>query len=104
MKVKVSMGGQIKAIEEVLSTVPLSEVDSIEVKRFGLAGVMEIRLGEASFKLEGKVNDLREFAGCVRDREGGRLSPTRVRTRTVAWLCSIHRSRDRHASIGEASP
>ena len=62
MKVKVSMGGQIKSIEEVLTTVPLSEVDAIEVKRFGLAGVMEIRLGEASFKLEGKVNDLREFA------------------------------------------
>ena len=38
MKVKVSMLGQIKSIEEVLSTVPLAEVDSIEVKRFGPPG------------------------------------------------------------------
>lgn len=62
MQVGVSMGGQIKSIKEVLSTVPLDDVDSIEVKRMGLAGVMEITAGGASFKLEGKVNDMRELA------------------------------------------
>lgn len=62
MQVGVSMGGQIKEIKEVLSTVPLADVDSIEVKRMGLAGVMEITAGGASFKLEGKVNDMRELA------------------------------------------
>jgi hypothetical protein len=62
MKVGVSMGGQIKEIKDVLSTVPLADVESIEVKRMGLAGVMEIKAGGASFKLEGKVNDMREFA------------------------------------------
>ena len=46
----------------MLSVVPLAQIDSIEVKRFGLAGVMEITSGDASFKLEGKVNDMREFA------------------------------------------
>jgi hypothetical protein len=56
------MGGQIKEVKEVLSTVPLGEVDSVEVKRMGLAGVMEINAGGSSFKLEGKVNDMREFA------------------------------------------
>ncbi len=62
MQVGVSMGGQIKEIKELLSTVPLADVDSVEVKRMGLAGVMEITAGGASFKLEGKVNDMREFA------------------------------------------
>src|SRR6478672_9472428 len=40
MAVKVSFGGQIKEVTEVLSTVPLSDVDSVEVKRMGMAGVM----------------------------------------------------------------
>jgi hypothetical protein len=62
MAVGVSMGGQIKEVKEVLSTVPLADVDSIEVKRMGLAGVMEITAGGATFKLEGKVKDMREFA------------------------------------------
>ena len=62
MEVAVSFGGQIKEIREVLSTVPLADVDSIEVKRLGLAGVMEVSAAGSSFKLEGKVNDLREFA------------------------------------------
>jgi hypothetical protein len=55
-------GGQVKDVTEVLSIVPLAEVDSVEVKRFGLTGVMEISAGGGSFKLEGKVNDMREFA------------------------------------------
>jgi len=62
MQVGVSLGGQIKEVKEVLSTVPLADVDSVEVKRAGLAGVMEITSGGSSFKLEGKVNDMREFA------------------------------------------
>jgi hypothetical protein len=62
MAVKVTFGGQIKEVTEVLSTVPLSNVDSVEVKRMGMAGVMEIIAGGSSFKLEGKVNDMREVA------------------------------------------
>jgi hypothetical protein len=62
MSVKVSFGGQIKEVDEILSTVPLADVDSIEVKRMGLAGVMEIASAGSTFKLEGKVNDMREFA------------------------------------------
>jgi hypothetical protein len=57
--VGVSMGG---AIKEVLSMVPLAEIDRIEVRRMGLTGVMEITAGDSSFKLEGKVNDMRELA------------------------------------------
>jgi hypothetical protein len=62
MAVKVSFGGQIKEVTEVLSRVPLTDVDSVEVKRMGMAGVMEITAAGSSFKLEGKVNDMRELA------------------------------------------
>jgi hypothetical protein len=62
MAVGVSFSGQINEVKAVLSVVPLSTVDSIEVKRMGLAGVMEIRVAGTSFKLEGKVPDMREFA------------------------------------------
>jgi hypothetical protein len=61
MAVKVSLTGQIKDVTEVLSVVPLAEVDSLEVKRFGMAGVMEIGARGGTFKLEGKVPDMREF-------------------------------------------
>jgi hypothetical protein len=62
MTVGVSFNGQIKEVKEVLSVVPLAAVDSIAVKRMGLAGVMEISVAGNSFKLEGKVSDMREFA------------------------------------------
>jgi hypothetical protein len=62
MKVKVSAMGAIKEVTEVLSTVPLAEVDSLEVKRMGLTGVMEINAGGSSFKLEGKPGDMKELA------------------------------------------
>jgi hypothetical protein len=60
--VKVSLTGQIKDVTEVLSVVPLAEVDSLEVKRMGMAGVMEISARGGSFKLEGKAGDMKEFA------------------------------------------
>ena len=62
MKVKVSAMGAIKEVTEVLSVVPLGEIDSLEVKRFGLTGVMEISAGGNSFKLEGKPGDMKELA------------------------------------------
>ena len=62
MGVKVSLTGQIKDVTEILSAVPLADVDSLEVKRMGMAGVMEINSGGSSFKLEGKAGDMKEFA------------------------------------------
>ena len=62
MKVKVSAMGAIKEITDVLSIVPLAEVDSVDVKRAGLTGVMEISAGGGSFKLEGKPGDMKELA------------------------------------------
>jgi hypothetical protein len=66
MAVKVSFTGQIKDVTEVLSRVPLADVDSVAVKRMGMTGVMEVAAGGGSFKLEGKVNDMREFAETFR--------------------------------------
>jgi hypothetical protein len=62
MKVKVSAMGAIKDVTEVLSVVPLGAVDSVQVKRMGMTGVMEISSGGASFKLEGKPGDMKELA------------------------------------------
>jgi hypothetical protein len=62
MAVRVSFTGQIKEVEDVLSVVPLTEVDSIEVKRMGMAGVMQVHARGGSFKLEGKVDDMRDLA------------------------------------------
>jgi hypothetical protein len=62
MKVKVSAMGAIKEVTDVLSVVPLAAVDSLEVKRMGLTGVMEISAGGGSFKLEGKPGDMKELA------------------------------------------
>ena len=70
MVVGVSLGGQIKEVKEVLSVVPLADVDSIEVKRMGLAGVMAISVAGSSFKLEGKVSDMREFAAAFHRAKG----------------------------------
>ncbi len=61
MKVKVSAMGAIKEVTEVLSTVPLGAVDSLEVKRMGMTGVMEINVGGSSFKLEGKPADMKDL-------------------------------------------
>jgi hypothetical protein len=54
--------GAIKEVTEVLSVVPLGEVDSLEVKRFGMTGVMEVSAGGGSFKMEGKPGDMKELA------------------------------------------
>jgi hypothetical protein len=62
MKVKVGAMGGIKEITEVLSVVPLGDIDSLQVKRMGMTGVMEISAGGGSFKLEGKPGDMKELA------------------------------------------
>lgn len=72
MKVKVSAMGAIKEVTEVLSVVPLAEVDSLQVKRMGLTGVMEISAGGGSFKLEGKPGDMKELVDLFeRTKAGG---------------------------------
>jgi hypothetical protein len=60
---KISAMGAVTELKELLSAVPLSEVDSIEAKRFGLAGVLSIQArGSDAVKLEGKVGDFKAIA------------------------------------------
>jgi hypothetical protein len=54
--------GAVKEVTEVLSVVPLGEVEALEVKRMGLTGVMEITARGSSFKLEGKAGDMKDVA------------------------------------------
>jgi len=74
MKVKVSAMGAIKEVTEVLSVVPLAEVESLQVKRFGLTGVMEIKAGGGSFKLEGKPGDMKELAEVFERAKAGAVA------------------------------
>src|SRR3954454_3503415 len=74
MKVKVSAMGAIKEVTDVLSVVPLSDVDSLEVKRMGLTGVMEITAGGGSFKLEGKPGDMKELVEVFERAKGARAT------------------------------
>jgi hypothetical protein len=71
MKVKVSAMGAIKEIVDVLSVVPLAEVDSLEVKRMGMTGVMQISARGGSFKLEGKPGDMKALAEVFQNAKAG---------------------------------
>ena len=77
MKVKVSAMGAIKEVTDVLTVVPLADVDSLTVKRMGLTGVMEISAGGGSFKLEGKAGDMKELVD-VFDRAKASVGPPSV--------------------------
>src|SRR5690349_6958016 len=59
---KISAMGAVTELKELLSALPLSEIDSVEAKRFGLGGVLAITAGGNTVKLEGKVGDLKTIA------------------------------------------
>jgi hypothetical protein len=54
--------GKPTGVKEVMSSIPLDEVDSIEAKRFGLAGVLLITARGSQVKLETKVAPARALA------------------------------------------
>ena len=62
LEIKISAMGAVSEIKDLLSAVPLSSIDSIEVKRFGLSGVLVIGAGSDPIKLEGKVGNLKPIA------------------------------------------
>jgi hypothetical protein len=70
-KVGFTLGGSIKSIEEVLGSVALREVDSIEAKRVGLGGnlVLAVRGGEP-IKLECRVGRARELVDAYERARG----------------------------------
>jgi hypothetical protein len=69
LETKISAMGAVTGIKDLLSAVPLDEVDSIEVKRFGLAGVMILAAhGSDPVKLEGKVGNMKPVADAFASR------------------------------------
>jgi DNA helicase TIP49 (TBP-interacting protein) len=63
LKIKVSAMGAVTEIKEVLSAVPLNDIDSITVKRMGLGGILAITArGGNPIKLECRVGPARELA------------------------------------------
>jgi hypothetical protein len=63
LKVKISMGGVITDVAEVLSAIPLADVESIDARRFGLGGVLTIAVrGGRPVKLECRAGRARELA------------------------------------------
>jgi hypothetical protein len=71
LKVKFTMGGAIKGVEEQLGSVPLREVDSIDAQRVGLGGnlVLAVRGGEP-IKLECRVGRARELVDAYERARG----------------------------------
>jgi hypothetical protein len=62
LKVGFTLGGAVKRVDELLSAVPIAEVDSIDAKRMGLGGnlILTVRGGDP-VKLECQVGRARKF-------------------------------------------
>ena len=71
MQVKVSMTGEIKEVTEVLTTLPLAEIDDIEVERMGLGGLLRIRARGNKVTLEGRMGEMRAFAEAFIESRAG---------------------------------
>jgi hypothetical protein len=62
VKIKISATGAVSEVKEILSAVPLSEIESMQVKRFGLGGILTITAsGAGPIKLECRVGLAREL-------------------------------------------
>src|SRR5262245_1332953 len=58
----ISFTGSVKEVKELLASVPLAEVTSLEVSRMGAAGVMKVAANGSEFKLEAKAGPAKQFA------------------------------------------
>jgi hypothetical protein len=63
VRIKISPMGAVTQVKEVLSAVPLSDIESMTVKRLGLGGILAITpRGGDPIKLECRVGLARELA------------------------------------------
>jgi hypothetical protein len=63
VKIKISAMGAVTEVKSVMSAVPLRDISSFEVKRFGLGGILTITpVGGGPIKLECRVGLARELA------------------------------------------
>lgn len=63
VRLSISFTGAVKEVKEVLGSLPISQIHSLEAKRLGAAGVITVVANGNEFKLEAKpggANDLAE--------------------------------------------
>jgi hypothetical protein len=61
-KIKISAMGAVTEVKEVMSSLPISEIDSVTAKRLGLGGILSITAnGGDPVKLECRVGPAREL-------------------------------------------
>jgi hypothetical protein len=62
VRLAISLMGAVKEVKEVLGSLPLGEIESLEVKRMGAAGVLTVVANGSEFKLEAKAGPAKDFA------------------------------------------
>jgi hypothetical protein len=71
LRLGISFTGSVKEVKELLGTVPLSDVSSLEVSRMGAAGVMKVEANGAEFKLEAKAGPAKQFSAAFEQARAG---------------------------------
>lgn len=71
LRLGISLLGAVKEVKGLLSSVPLSEVTSLEASRMGAAGVLKVEANGSEFKLEGKAGPAKEFAAAFQQARSG---------------------------------
>ena len=59
---KISFVGAVKEVGEQLSEVPVEQINSVEAKRMGAAGVITVTINSSPFKLESKAGPAKDLA------------------------------------------
>jgi hypothetical protein len=71
LRLGISFTGSVKEVKEQLSSLPLSEVTSLEASRMGAAGVIKVAANGSEFKLEAKAGPAKQFAAAFDQARGG---------------------------------
>ncbi len=71
LRLGISFTGSVKEVKELLSSLPLSEVTSLEASRMGAAGVIKVAANGSEFKMEAKAGPAKQFAAAFDQARGG---------------------------------
>lgn len=70
LRLAISFTGAVKDVKELLSSLPLSDVTSLEVSRMGAAGVIKVAANGSEFKLEAKAGPAKQLAAAFEQARG----------------------------------
>ena len=71
LRLGISFTGSVKEVKEVLGSLPLSDVTSLEASRMGAAGVVKVEANGTEFKLEAKAGPAKQFAAAFEQARSG---------------------------------